>query len=304
MNLLAHLSYLVLMDFFIFQYWYRFANRYTVLNFHESGYLPARYIISGLVAGAVVYWAYLLPVLVLKRFYRRYQHPRWWLLWSATACISSIQVWMIVRGGTPTLSVDVTCALLLHLQLLHFITLMIAQRVTQRELGSIFPGVRSALIVMGLWIFWIGYSFVVEVEGQPQPLIGSLFERYTLLLLLIGLIGVGIAFRLGIQTDFIQASDRVIPSLNITVSDVLDSFYSAWALFYLVIPVVQYAVRGYVMAHSNLFPTFLLGLLLPLGWSLLVMWPIIFISKPPLFFRLAGQAWEWGRQWLRQRFVV
>jgi hypothetical protein len=304
MSLLGHLSYLVVLDFLIFQYWYRIANRYTVLNFHETGYLPARYIISGLVAGAFIYWAYLLPVLLLKRLHPRYHHPRWWLLWSATAFISSVQVWMIVRGGTPPLSIEVTLALLLHLQLMHFITLMIAQRVTQRELGSIFPGVRSALILMGLWLFWIGYSFAVPAQGDPQPLLGSSFERYMLVLFLTGLIGVGLAFRLGIQMEVIHPSDLVIPSLNITVADILDSFYAAWALFYMVIPVVQYLVRGYVMAHSNLFPTFLLGMLLPFGWSVLVMWPIIFISKPPLALRLVGQAWRQGSAWVRQRLAV
>jgi hypothetical protein len=35
-----------------------------------------------------------------------------------------------------------------------------------------------------------------------------------------------------------------------------------------------------VTAHSNLFPAFLLGLLIPLLWSLLVMWIIILVSKP------------------------
>jgi hypothetical protein len=272
------MSYIVVLDYLIFSYWYEWANRYTVLNFQETAFLPARYIISGLVAGAFVYWLYLIPLWLLKRLWPRYQHPRWPLLWGATAVISSLQVWLIVRNSEPALEVWPSLALIVHLQLLHSVMLMVADRALRRGLASILPGLRSALILMAIWIFWAAYSFFPPPPGNPQPLIGSELERLILILILGLLIQVGLAYRLGSLRGS-WADGMLIPPLRISSFDALDAFYTAWACFFLSIPVGQYLSRGYVITHSNLFPAFLLGLLLPMIWSLLGMWLIILISK-------------------------
>ena len=285
MNLLLHMSFVVVLDYLIFEYWYIFANRYSVLNFHETGFLPGRYIISGLVAGAFVYWIYILPVLLIKRVWKGYWHPRWGLLWAATAGISSIQVMQIVRNADPPLELPVAAALVAHLQVMHLIMFMVADRAIHRNLGAIIPGVRSAVLFMCGWLFWLWYSFQVTPEGSLTPHIGAAWERYLIGLLVLVLVAVGIAFRSGFQIRQFQRGDVVIPALRITIADIIDSFYSAWALFYLVIPVLHYLTRGYVTAHSNLFPLYLPGMLIPVLWSLVVMWIIILVSKSDLTWR-------------------
>jgi hypothetical protein len=203
---------------------------------------------------------------------------------------------IIVRSSSvPPLELWVAIALLVHLQLVHFIMFMVAERVMHRALGSILPGVRSAVIFLGLWLFWIWYSFHIHPSEDPHPLIGSALERYVLTLLVLMLVAIAVAFRLGWDIPYLLRSTYVIPPLQVTLSDAVDGFYSAWALFYITIPVIHYVLRGYVMTHSSLFPAFLLGFLVPLGWSLLWMWVIVFVSKPALLLRLPHPRVIWQR---------
>jgi hypothetical protein len=290
------MSYIAVLDYLLFSYWYILANRYDVLNFHEQGFLPGRYIVSGLVAGAILYWVYLIPVGIIRRLNKRYRHPRWWLLWSATAVISSTWVMTIVRSSSvPPLELWVAVGLLVHLQLVHFIMFMVAERVMHRALGSILPGVRSAVIFLGLWLFWIWFSFHVHPNEDPRPVVGSAVERYLLALLIVIFIGAAAAYRLRWELPYLPYNTYVIAPLQITLSDAIDGFYSAWALFYITLPVIHYLWRGYVMTHSSLFPAFLLGFLVPLGWSLLWMWVIVVVSKPELLLRLPRPRVIWQR---------
>src|SRR5690606_35965652 len=112
-----------------FQFWFVFANRVTILNFHEKGYLPGRYFISGLVAGALIHWLYLLMVVTLKRFFQRYKHPRAWMLVPAVWMLASIHVYSIVRNVShPPLTAYEGFALVLHLAVVHLITYMVGER--------------------------------------------------------------------------------------------------------------------------------------------------------------------------------
>lgn len=288
------MSYITVLDYVFFQYWYVFANRYTVLNFHETGYLPGRYIASGLVGGAFVYWLYLIPTTLLKRYHPRYQHPRWWLLWMATASISSIQVMLIVRGSsTPPLSLSVALGLVAHLQVMHLIMLQVAERVLVRGEGTIIPRIRPALLLIVDWFFWLWYSFHVHPQGSPHPRVGSAFERYLLGLLALGLLVFGAMFWGGYKLPYLRRKQVVIAALNVQVGDVIACFYSAWALFYVTIPVIHYLLRGYVMAHDNLFPTYLLGALLPVGWSAVMLWVVMVIERPSMRRRLPQVARQW-----------
>lgn len=281
MNYLLHMSYVVILDYVIFQYWYVFANRFNVLLYDLDGFLPERYIVSGLVGGAIVYWLYLIPVMLLKRYVRGYQHPRWWLLWVATAFISTLQVGTtVLTNANPPLRFGEAVALVAHLQGVHLIMFMVARRVMLRGQGAIIPGLRPGLIFMADWIFWIWLSFAMTPSGDPQPIIGTAVERYILGLILFALITAGILYRTGYDPPNLSRDETLIPLLQIKLSDLVDGFYAAWALFYMLLPVLHYLSRGYVTAHSNLFPAFLLGLLIPLLWSLLVMWIIILVSKP------------------------
>lgn len=284
MNLLFHMSYVLLLDYLIFRYWFNFANRYVVLNFAETGFLPARYIISGLVAGAFVYWAYLIPVTLLRTFAKGYWHPRWWLVWGATAAISSIQVMLIVNDyANPPVAVWPSIALVIHLQAVHFIMFMVADRAMIRGMGSILPGVRTSLVFVGMWLFWLCYSFIDNAQGNPTPLIGSALERYLLGGILLVLMVLGAGYRSGLVSQWVNADETLFAPLKIKVSDAFDGFFSAWALYYMTIPVMHYLLRGYVITHSSIFPAFLLGIVIPFVWSLLWMWVIILISKPDLW---------------------
>ena len=288
MNYLLHMSYVVVLDYLIFQYWYVFANRFDVLLFDLEGFLPERYIVSGLVGGALVYWLYLIPVSLLKKYYRRYQHPRWWLLWIATAFISTVQVMTItLTTANPALRFGESLALVAHLQGVHLIMFMVARRVMLRGQGAIIPGLRPGLIFMADWLFWLWLSFALpERIVLSKPHVGSAIERYVLGAILLVFITIGIFYRAGYDPPRLPRDRILIPLLEIRVSDLVDSFYAAWALFYMLLPALHYVTRGYVTAHSNLFPAFLLGLLIPGLWSLLVMWFIILVSKPQVSMKL------------------
>lgn len=292
MNFLAHLAYFIVLDWLFFQYLYTFANRYTVLNFGESAFLPARYIMSGLVVGAFLYWLYLVPISFLKRYVLSYWHPRWWLLWLGVAIISSIQIVSIVRRSDPALSIGVTTALLVHLQLMHFMTVMVANRIATKEDRSILPGVRPAILFIGMWLFWVGYSFTDNAQGDPAPTIGSTTERTALAALLATLLVSVMFYRFRWDSGIIPRDRIIVPLFDIAVSDLLDSFWAAWGLYYLLVPIVHYMVRGYIISHSSLFPSFLLGIIAPMGWSLIVMWGILLISKPQ-FRPIQTMAQQW-----------
>jgi hypothetical protein len=285
LNFFFHMSVVVVLDYLFFRYWYVYANRFDVLLFDHDGFLPGRYIISGLVAGVFVYWLYLLPVLALNRFSRTYRHPEPGALWIATMTISSIQVFIAVRdAGTPPLDLPVTAALVCHLQLIHLLMFIIGTRLRTQPYRILMPGIEAALLFMVGWIFWIWYSFEVQVKVEPRPRIGSATERYIMLAILVIFMLLGIAYRFGWRIPFGNHQQRLFSAVDITVSDVMVSFYSAWALFYLIIPPVHYLTRGYVTDYSNLFPAFLLGLLVPLVWGLGLMWLLIWLRKP--FFEL------------------
>lgn len=289
MNLLVHMSYVVFLDYLLFRYLYLFANRYDILNFHEAGFLPARYIISGLVVSALVYWLYLIPVTLLNRFVKGYRHPHWFPLWLATALLSSIHIAsMVVGASLPPLTIPVTVALLLHLQLVHLLMFIIGDDTRRTPLRLLVPGVGAGLIFMLGWLFWIAYSFVVipSLDADPQPIIGSQLERYALALLIGVLILLGLWFIRMSRLPFIPPDARLLPELSLTVNDLIIGFYSSWALFYLLIPVLHFLLRGYITAHSNLFPAFLLGILVPLGWSLLVMWVQVWLLHPDWRLRM------------------
>ena len=287
MNVLYHMSFVVVIDYVLFRYWYMIANRFTVLNFHETAYLPARYIITGLLAGALVYWLYLIPVLLLSRFHRGYRHPDPGNLWLITAIISSIQIVKIVRGeSTPPLTFNVTAMLIIHLQMVHLIMFYAGKQLKKYPQRILIPGVMPGILAMLAWEFWLWYSFAVRIEGEPSPLIGTELERSILIGILWALIAIGLAFSAGGSLPFLKRDTVIIPDLNVTFGDLMTGFYSAWALFYLIVPVGHYLVRGYVTSHSNLFPAFLLGLLVPLIWSLVLMWGVIWLLHPLLIIRL------------------
>lgn len=289
MNFLVHMALVVTLDYLFFLYWYVIANRFTVLNFHEEGFLPGRYIISGLVAGAFIYWAYLISVQLFKRLSHKYTHPRWWTLWLAAGALGGIQVFRVVTGvdslpirATPPLEAWEAIALIVHLQAIHLLTFITGQRVSHEWKRILLPGVGAGVLFMGLWLFWIGYSFFVVPEADPSPIIGTEIERFVQIIILSLGVMIGLVYLLRIDVPFVDRDKLLIPRFRISVGDVLTGFYSAWALFYLITPVVHYGVRGYVTAHSNLFPAFLLGLLVPLVWSLGVMWLVIWLCHPAL----------------------
>jgi len=286
-----HMALITVLDYALFWYWYAWANRYTVLNFHEAGFLPGRYILSGLVAGAIVYWVYLLPVTLLKTFWRGYWHPRWWLLWLATASVSSIQVMLLVRGGSPPLTLEVALVLVVHLQAVHLIMVMVGERAIHKSRGAIIPGVRSTVIFIFLWLFWLWYSFEWQSSALPRPAVGADWERAVLGACLGLALGVALAFRLGLRLPNLGWEDVVIPAFKITLSDLLDGFYSAWALYYIIVPVVHYLLRGYVMSYSGIFPTSLPQAGVILLWSAIGMWVIIAISKTDFKLRLPHIHW-------------
>jgi hypothetical protein len=164
---------------------------------------------------------------------------------------------------------------------------IVARRVMLRGQGAILPGLRPGLIFMADWLFWIWLSFALTPPKDiPRPLIGSAIERYILGAILLALITFGIFYRSGYNPPRLPRDQLLIPFLDIRFSDMVDSFYAAWALFYMLMPALHYVTRGYVTAPSNLFPVFLLGLLIPLLWSLLVMWIIILVSKPDVSMKL------------------
>lgn len=284
MNFFIHMSAVVVLDYAFFLYWYALANRYTVLNFHETGFLPARYIISGLVAGAFIYWLYLIPVALLVYFHRRYRHPRWWLLWITVGFISSLQVGSItIQQGSPPLDLEVALALVVHLQLLHLMMFVTADRITRQPNRILMPGIGAGIIFIGMWLFWIWYSFAMPPEGEPAPLVGAELERYILAMILIVLLWIALIYLWGLHLPGLPPHRILIAPLQVTVRDVLNGFYSAWALFYLTIPVIHYLGRGYVTAHSNIFGAFLPALIVVVLWSLIFMWPMIWLTHPDTF---------------------
>ncbi|MFP4322276.1 MAG: hypothetical protein ACLFTK_07475 [Anaerolineales bacterium] len=298
MNLLAHLSYLLLLDWLFLQFLYVLANRYTVLNFHEIGFLPGRYILSGLVVGALVYWLYVIPVAILKRVWPGYWHPRWWLLWLPLLGISSAQALVITREATtPALALWVALALVVHLQVVHFFTLRVAERLARDERIVPLPGLGAAMAFNALWMYWVAYSFDVPATADPSPLIGTALERYILLLILAGSVVGLAAYRAGVGAPVFQDEDEFMPALPLSAHDIVSAFGQAWASFYLTVPVVHFMARGYVMSHGNLFPAFLLGLLVPLIWSLLLTGALLLVQKPELVRELRRARprsfWEW-----------
>lgn len=290
------MSYVLLLDWLFFQFWYRLANRYEVLNYHETAFLPARYMISGLVAGAFVYWLYLIPVSIYRRMNRRYWHPRWWLLWFTTATLSSVQVVSIVKSGSPPLEMEVALLILLHLQALHLVMFMIGGDLPRQIRPSIVPGLRVALIFIGLWLFWIGYSFVDEPIGTPQPEVGTGLERYIMSLLLLSLMTFGLLYRQGAESFLLRREYRFIEGLDITLGDLIQGFFSAFTLYFLIVPIGHYLLRGYIIAHSLIFPSQLVGLLPPLIWSFSLMGLMVLLKKPSLSLRVL--LWE---LWLNLR---
>ncbi len=283
MNFFVHMASVVVIDYLIFLYWYALANRYDVLNFHETGFLPARYIMSGLVAGAFLYWVYLIPVVMRKRFSRRYQHPRWWLLWVTVGMITSLQIANItVKQGSPPLDIEVAIALIVHLQLIHLMMFLMADLSMKDPVRIVIPGIRPGVAFMAMWLFWLWYSFAVKSEGRVVPRIGEEWERYVIGMVLIILIWLALIYLWGLNLPRLRHNTVLIEPFNITVMELLKGFYSAWALFFLTIPMVHYFVRGYVTAHSNIFPSFLAGFFVPVVWSLIVMWPLIWLMRPEM----------------------
>lgn len=283
MNFLLHMSVVVVLDYVVFLYWYAIANRYTVLNFNEQGFLPARYIMSGLVAGAVVYWIYLIPVALRRHFSKHYRHPRWWLLWVTVGFITSLQIGSLtIQQGSPPLDLEVAVALIVHLQLIHLVMFVMADLAMQNPTRILLPGIRTGVLFMMMWLFWIWYSFAVVPEGENVPLVGAVWERYVLAMVLIILIWLAMIYLGGLNLPGLPRNRVVVEPLKITVLEILRGFYSAWALFYLTIPPAHYLMRGYVIAHSNIFTAFLLGLLAPVIWSLILMWPLIWLMRPDM----------------------
>lgn len=284
MNFFLHMSLVVALDYGVFLYWYALANRYRVLNFHETGFLPARYIVSGLVAGAFIYWLYVILVAACGYFSRRYRHPRWWMLWISAGFITSLQIANItIQQGAPPLDLEVTLGLVAHLQLVHLIMFVIADRAAKHPFRIFAPGIGSGLIFMGLWLFWIWYSFAVKPEGTPAPHVGSDLERYVLAMILIVLMWIALIYLWGLHLPGLRPTRVMIEPFAITVRDLLNGFYSAWGLYYLTIPAVHYLARGYVTAHSNFFGAFLPAIVVVVIWSLVVMWPIIWLAHPETF---------------------
>lgn len=287
MNVLYHMSVVVVLDYILFYYWYVVANRFTVLNYHETAFLSGRYIITGLLAGAMVYWLYLIPVALLSRYQRHYKHPEPGALWLITGIISTIQLVNMVRANSiPPLSLPVTAGLIIHLQVLHLIMFHVGSYLKRDPKRLLAVGVLPGVLLMLDWVFWLWYSFEVKMEGDPRPLIGTDAERYVLIGILWAFIVTGLAYAAGGSLPFLKRDTLIIPDLNITFGNLMSGFYSAWALFYLLFPVGHYLIRGYVIAHSTLFPAFLLGLLVPLIWSLVVMWGVIWLIHPLLMIRL------------------
>ncbi len=299
MNLLAHLSYIALLDWLLLQYLYVFANRYTVLNFHEIGFLPGRYILSGLVVGAFVYWLYVIPVAILRRVWPGYWHPRWWLLWTPVLVISSAQAVLITRQNSdPALALWVSLALALHLQVMHLFMLRVADRLAQGEQALPLPSLGAMAAFNALWMYWVGYSFDVPALADPSPLIGSPLERYILLLVLAGSTLGLLAYRAGVGAPVFQDEDEFMPALPLSMHDLLYAFGQAWASFYLTVPVVHFLARGYVMSHGNLFPAFLLGWVVPAIWSALLTGVLLVLRKPEILRELRHAIrprgfWEW-----------
>jgi hypothetical protein len=265
LNFSFHLAVLVILQYGFMQYWYVFANRYVVLNFQESAFLPARYAISGVVAGAFIYWLYLLPLGLIRRLWRGYQHPRWWLLWAAVVAIGGTQTLNTLRDASqPPVTLWAALMAVFNLQLYLGLTLWVASRPERGKAASLWPSPPMALMFIGLWGFWLAYSFWHEPQGEPRPLIGTPLERYALGLVLGGL---ALACLLSsLQPVQTWLAERRFSGLE--ARQALAWFFSSLAGFYLFVPVFHYLLRGYVIAHSTLFPAFFLGALVPIGWSL------------------------------------
>lgn len=64
---------------------------------------------------------------------------------------------------------------------------------------------------------------------------------------------VGVSFRLRLGAPYVIREQTVFQTL--TIEDMLDAFYSALGLYFLLIPLGHFLLRGYVISHSTLFPT-------------------------------------------------